>query len=121
MSDSEWYILVDEDIEPRVVEFLEKEGIRADRVPDVLFQGADDEADVMPYARNHNAVLVTANWRDFTRFDPDRHYGCLIEFGQDESAMEITKAVLTAIEHYSNPDNLDGWDKLEYWLTQSRR
>ena len=82
MSDSEWYILVDEDIEPRVVEFLEKEGIRADRVPDVLFQGADDEADVMPYARNH---------------------------------------ILTAIEHYSNPDNLDGWDKLEYWLTQSRR
>jgi hypothetical protein len=45
-------------------------------------QGADDEDDVMPYARNH---------------------------------------ILTAIEHYSNPDNLDGWDKLEYWLTQSRR
>jgi hypothetical protein len=45
-------------------------------------QGADDEDDVMPYARNH---------------------------------------ILTAIEHYGNPDNLDGWDKLEYWLTQSRR
>jgi hypothetical protein len=35
--------------------------------------------------------------------------------------MEITKAILTATEQYGNPGNLNGWDKLEYWLTQSRR
>lgn len=120
MSESEWYILVDEDIERRVVDFLEQENVRADHVTDVLFQGADDEDDVMPYARDHEAVLVTANWRDFTRFDPDCHYGCFIEFGHDETAMEITKAILTAIEQYEDPANFHGWDKLEYWLEQSR-
>lgn len=120
MSRSEWYILVDEDIGRRVVDFLEQEGIRADYVPDVLFQGADDEDDVMPYARENDAVLVTANWRDFTRFEPDRHDGCLVEFGHDETPMEITKAILAAIEHYDDPEKLAGWDKMEYWLEQSR-
>jgi len=34
--------------------------------------------------------------------------------------MEIASAVLTAIDQYGEPGNLDGWDKLEYWLEQSR-
>lgn len=72
------------DIGRRVVDFLEQEGVRADYLPDVLFQEVDDEDDVMPYARDHDAVLVTANWRGFTRFEPDRHDGCLVEFGHDE-------------------------------------
>jgi len=66
MSRSDWYVLVDEDIGRRVVDFLRHEGVRADHVADALFQGADDEEDVLPYTREHEAVLVTANWRDFT-------------------------------------------------------
>lgn len=118
MSRADWYVLVDEDIEPRVVEFLEREGVRADHVPDVLHQGADDEEDVLPYALEHEAVVVTSNWRDFARFDPDDHYGCIVEFGQDESAMEIANAVLVAVDTYGDPVSFEGWDKLEYWLGQ---
>lgn len=66
-------------------------------------------------------MFVTANWRDFTRFDQHRHYGCLVEFGQDETPVEIANAVLAAIEPYGDPANLEGWDKLEYWLEQSRQ
>lgn len=119
MSRDDWYVLVDEDIEPRVATFLEREDVSADHVLDVLFEGADDEQDLLPYALANEAIIVTANWRDFSRFDPEDHYGCLIEFGQDESAMEITKAVLAAIEHYGEPEKFEGWDKLEYWLQQA--
>jgi hypothetical protein len=34
--------------------------------------------------------------------------------------MEIPKAILTAIEHYDDPEKLEGWDKIESWLEQSR-
>lgn len=121
MSNSEWYVLVDEDIGRRVVDLLREEGVRADHVAEVLVEGADDGADILPYTREHEAVLVRANWRDFTRFDPDRHCGCLVEFGQDETAMDIASAVLTAIDQYGDPSNLNGWDKPEFWLEQSER
>ena len=33
----------------------------------------------------------------------------------DETPMEMT-----AIEHYDDPEKLEGWDKIKYWLEQSR-
>lgn len=49
---------------------------------------SNDEADILPYALSNEAIIVTSNWRDFTRFDTDDHYGCIVEFGQDQSVSQ---------------------------------
>ncbi|WP_458190863.1 hypothetical protein [Haladaptatus sp. NG-WS-4] len=41
---------------------MQKEEVRAEHVRDALWQGADDEDDVLPYAREHNLVVVTSSW-----------------------------------------------------------
>jgi predicted nuclease of predicted toxin-antitoxin system len=48
---ADWQILLDENIDPKVATYLEKEALVAKHVRDALGQGADDEDDVLPYAR----------------------------------------------------------------------
>jgi predicted nuclease of predicted toxin-antitoxin system len=43
-----WRFLLDENIDPKVRTYLQKEGVFAAHVRDTLDQGADDEADVVP-------------------------------------------------------------------------
>lgn len=45
---SEWRFFLDENIDPKVATYLEKEGPLAEHVRDTLGQGADDEDDVLP-------------------------------------------------------------------------
>jgi predicted nuclease of predicted toxin-antitoxin system len=54
---SEWRFLLDENIDPKVVAYLEKEDLYAEHVRDALGQGADDEADVLPHARETTSSL----------------------------------------------------------------
>lgn len=58
-----WQFLLDENIDPKVATYLDKEGVSAEHVRDVLGQGADDEDDVLPYARAHDLILVTSDVR----------------------------------------------------------
>jgi len=44
---SEWRFLLDENVDPKTATYLEKEGIHAEHVRDALWQGADDEADIL--------------------------------------------------------------------------
>jgi predicted nuclease of predicted toxin-antitoxin system len=68
MNPEDWYFVIDENLEPRVVELLEAEGFRADRVSsDILFRGAEDVDDVIEHAVEQDAIIVTNNWRDFKR------------------------------------------------------
>jgi len=62
---TEWRFLLDENIEPKTVRYLEKEGIEAEHVRDVLGQGADDERDILPYTRTEDRVVVTSDVADF--------------------------------------------------------
>ncbi len=40
---TEWQFLLDENIDPKVTRYLDKEGLYAENVRDTLGQGADDE------------------------------------------------------------------------------
>jgi len=62
---SGWRFLLDENIDPKTATYLEKDGISAEHVRDALWQGADDEADVLPYARDHERIIVTSDVKDF--------------------------------------------------------
>ncbi|WP_435066361.1 DUF5615 family PIN-like protein [Halobaculum sp. EA56] len=69
---SGWRFLLDENIDPKTATYLEKEGIYAEHVRDALWQGADDEADVLPYARDHE--LIDAGVPGCSRsYHNDRH------------------------------------------------
>jgi predicted nuclease of predicted toxin-antitoxin system len=49
---SEWRFLLDENIDPKVATYLDKEGLFAAHVRDAVGQGADDEGDSSPTPAN---------------------------------------------------------------------
>jgi predicted nuclease of predicted toxin-antitoxin system len=110
MNPEDWYFVIDENLEPRVVELLEAEGFRADRVSsDILFRGAEDVDDVIEHAVEQDAIIVTNNWRDFKRFDTSIHNGVLIVFDNKESAWNIAKWTMSAAEAFQEPFNCTEW------------
>ncbi|PSQ22506.1 hypothetical protein BRD06_10095 [Halobacteriales archaeon QS_9_67_15] len=56
-----WRFLLDENIDPKTANYLEKESVNAEHVRDALWQGAKDEQDVLPYARNEARIIVTSD------------------------------------------------------------
>ena len=75
---SDWRFLLDENIDPKTATYLKKEGIYAEHVRDALWQGADDEADVLPYAREHELIIVTSDVKDFGGVPPEAHAGIVL-------------------------------------------
>lgn len=62
---SEWRFLLDQNIDPKVATYLDREDLFAVHVRDALGQGADDEDDVLPHAREHDLVIATSDVKDF--------------------------------------------------------
>ena len=60
-----WSFLGDENTGKQVVAELAPD-YTVEHVVDVLWPGADDFNDILPYARAHNRVIITKNDRDFT-------------------------------------------------------
>jgi len=58
---NEWRFLFDENVDPKTVPYLRKEGVHAEHVRDSLWLGADDREHVIPYAREHDLVVVTSD------------------------------------------------------------
>ena len=46
---SAWRFLLDVNVDPKVVSYVEEEDLVAHHVQDALGAGADDESDVLPY------------------------------------------------------------------------
>jgi len=63
-----WRFLLDENVDPKVARYLEKEGLSAEHVRGALGQGADDEDDVLPYARERDSIVVTSDVSDLRLF-----------------------------------------------------
>ena len=89
--ESEWRFLIDENLSPSIVTELERRDIAAEYVLDALFEGADDFADILPYCRQTDTVLVTNNVRDFNATDlsPADHAGIVVVHNKDRPAAEI--------------------------------
>jgi len=59
-----WSFLVDENTGRQVVSELSND-YTAEHVGEVRWPGADDFNDILPYARAHDRVIITKNYRDF--------------------------------------------------------
>ncbi len=114
---ADWQFLLDENIDPKVAMYLEKESLFAEHVRDVLGQGADDEDDVLPYAREHNLIVVTSDVKDFGDLPSDAHTGTGVVLLYDDTmpAYRVASAVITLVDAYPNRDAFGGREELDAW------
>lgn len=112
----DWQFLLDENIDPKVESYLEKEGVTAEHVRDSLGQGADDEADVIPYAREHELIVVTSDVSDFGGLDPKRQPGVVLLFDDTTPAYRVAAGVLAMVDAYPSVEAFDGREELDAWI-----
>lgn len=112
-----WAFFVDANLEPRVAEILQEDGYRADFSDYVLDLDADDEDDILPYVRDEELIVITADVKNFARFDESRHEGVFFLDNQRASAYEIANAVLDIVDAYGRPANMQGKkENLDQWI-----
>lgn len=112
---SEWRFLLDENIDPKVASYLEKEGLIAEHVRDILGQGADDEDDVLPYAREHSLIVVTSDVKDFGDLPTEDHAGVILLYDDTMPAYQVASALLTMVDAYPNRKAFTGREELDAW------
>jgi predicted nuclease of predicted toxin-antitoxin system len=113
---AKWQFLLDENIDPKVANYLEKESLFAEHVRDTLGQGADDKDDVLPYAREHDLVVVTSDVKDFGNLPEEAHTGVVILHDDTMPAYRIASALITMVDTYPNRDAFAGREELDVWV-----
>lgn len=114
-----WRFLIDENLHPGIVTELERLGLRAEYVPDVLCPGANDFEDILPYCRETGNVLVTKNVRDFneTGLERDDHAGIVIVHDKDRPAAEIADEIQRIVEAYGETTARLGFESADDWTS----
>lgn len=112
----EWRFLLDENIDPKTATYLHKEGVHVEHVRDSLWQGADDEDDILPYARENDLVVVTSDVKDFGSLQPDAHTGLVILYDDTTPAYRVAAGLLSMIDAYPNRDDFGGREELDPWI-----
>ena len=111
----EWQFLLDENIDPKVATYLDKEGLYAEHVRDALGEGADDEDDVLPYARAHNLIVVTSDVKDFGDLPSDSHAGVVLLYDDTMPAYRVASALIALVDTYPSRDAFAGREELDAW------
>lgn len=112
---AEWRFLLDENVDPKVATYLEKEDVYAEHVRDVLEQGADDEADVLPHARRHDLVVVTSDVTDFAGMSIDSHAGVILLYDDTMPAYRVASALIGMVDAYPDREFFEGREILDEW------
>ena len=113
---SEWEFLLDENIDPKVATYLEKEALDAAHVRDTLGQGADDEDDVLPYAREQDRIIVTSDVKDFGSLPSDSHAGIILLYDDTMPAYSVAAALIALVDAYPDGDAFNGREELDAWV-----
>lgn len=117
MGVSEWGFLLDENVGRSVAEELTQRGYRADLVVDVLSPGVADYTDVLPYALEHDLVVVTKDYSDFGALSPDEHEGTILVARHDHTAVEMATAVDALVDAYPSRESFRGRQEfLDDWM-----
>ncbi len=110
-----WRFLLDENVDPKVRMYLQKEGVFAVHVRDTLGQGADDEADVVPYARTENLIIVTSDVKDFGIVPDKTRVEVILLYDDTMPAYRVAAALLRMIDAYPSRDAFAGREELDAW------
>jgi len=112
---SEWQFLLDENIDPKVATYLDKEDLFAVHVRDTLGQGADDTDEVLPYAREHDLIVVTSDVKDFGALPRENHAGVILLHDDTMPAYRVASAIITMVDAYPNRDAFRNREELDAW------
>ncbi|QKY20918.1 DUF5615 family PIN-like protein [Halolamina sp. CBA1230] len=112
---AEWRFLLDENVDPKVANYLEKEDLFAVHVRETVGQGADDEDDVLPYARENDLVVVTSDVKDFGAIPSEAHAGVVLLYDDTMPAYQVASALLTMVDAYPSRDAFAGREELDSW------
>jgi hypothetical protein len=110
-----WRFLLDENVDPKVATYLEKEALYAEHVRDALGQGADDEDDVLPYAREFDLITVTSDVSDFGNLPSEAHAGVVLLYDDTMRAYRVASALITMTDAYRNRSAFPGREELDAW------
>lgn len=110
----EWQFLLDENIDPKVAGYLEKEAVAVEHVRDALGAGADDEADILPYARETNRIIVTSDVSDFS-MPQDADADVVLLYDDTMGAYNIAASLLRMIDAYGSRERFTGREQLDPW------
>jgi hypothetical protein len=113
---SEWRFLLDENIDPKVETYLTKEDLFAVHVRDTVGQGADDEDDLLPYAREHDLIIVTSDLKDFGPLPSEAHAGIVLLYDDTMPAYRVASALITIVDSYPGRDAFAGREELDSWI-----
>lgn len=113
---SAWRFLLDENVDPKVATYLSKEDVYAEHVREVLGQGADDEADILPYVREHDLVVVTSDVTDFAPLPADDHAGVVLLHDDTMAAYRVASGLLSLVDTYPDRDAFGGREILDAWV-----
>lgn len=111
-----WRFILDENIDPKTATYLRKEGIHAEHVRDALWQGADDEEDVLPYACERDLIIVTSDVKDFGGLASNAHAGVVILYDDTMPAYRIAAGLIAMIDAYPNREAFGGREELDPWV-----
>lgn len=112
---SKWQFLLDENIDPKVATYLDKEDLFAVHVRDTVGQGADDEDDVLSYAREHDLIVVTSDVKDFGALPSEVHAGIVLLHDDTMPAYHVASALITMVDTYPSRDDFAGREELDAW------
>jgi len=112
---TEWRFLLDENIDPKTATYLRKAGVDVEHVLDTLGEGADDEADILPYARETERIIITSDVSDFGALAPDSHAGVVLLYDDTMAAYSAAAGLLAMIEAYGSRDQFSGREELDPW------
>lgn len=112
---TEWRFLLDENIDPKVATYLDKEDLFAVHVRDTVGQGAGDENDILPYAREHELIVVTSDVKDFGGLSTEAHAGIIILYNDTMPAYRVAAALISMVDTYPSRDAFTGREELDAW------
>lgn len=112
---SEWRFLLDENIDPKVATYLAKEDLFAVHVRETVGQGADDKDDVLPYAREHDLIVLTSDVKDFGALPSEVHAGVVLLYDDTMPAYRVASALITMVDTYPGRDAFPGCEELDSW------
>lgn len=114
---SDWGFLLDENIDIVVRDLLEDHGHHAAHVVDVLEPGVDDMPDVLPYAREHDLIIVTKDVSDFGGLDDSIHCGLIFVFDHRLSGREIATGIQEIVGAYPARDAFRAYrEQVDDWI-----
>ena len=103
-----WRFLLDENVDPKVAAHLENEEAVAEHVRDALAEGADDETDVLPYAREHGLIVVTSDVTDFGDIPIEDHAGLTLLYDDTMPAYRVAAALIALVDAYPETGRVSG-------------